>query len=202
MSWSNRIVGHANIPPEDILAHPLNNKIHPTNQQKIMSEVLDTIGWVDTVMISNSGRLLDGHMRVILALRNHEPTVPVSYVDVTEAEENLIVSIHDYIASYAIIEPVNTESLLEELIDKNNGLFMGPGPNINKMLEDIENSLEANNRLNPGPQKPTEAEKTERYRTIRLKVNTGLYDRFRAWWSNLPGDNDNTKLEQFLTQRE
>ena len=84
-AWKNRIVSTSEVDPESLLAHAFNWSIHPQKQQEALEQVLGDIGWVGAIMISeNSGQIIDGHARVRVALRNHQPTVPVFYVDLTE----------------------------------------------------------------------------------------------------------------------
>lgn len=89
LRWDNKILSVGEDTPENLLAHPLNFKIHSGIQQDAMRGVLDEIGWIDTVRVNrNSGLMVDGHMRVILAMREApDQPIPVMYLDLTEEEE-------------------------------------------------------------------------------------------------------------------
>ena len=50
--WRNRIIGVGEIDPEQILANPLNFRIHPKNQQDALLGVLDEVGWVQDVIVN------------------------------------------------------------------------------------------------------------------------------------------------------
>src|SRR4051794_27570297 len=95
-TWTNRIVGHDDVPPDQLLANDRNWRRHPAVQQNALTGVLSDVGWVQSV-ISNTrtGKLIDGHLRVELALRNNEPTVPVTYVDLSPEDEALVLATLD-----------------------------------------------------------------------------------------------------------
>jgi hypothetical protein len=63
--------------------------------------VLEQVGWAGSVMVNkNSGTIVDGHLRTVLAMRAGEP-VPVDYVDLTEDEERLMLAMYDTITGMA-----------------------------------------------------------------------------------------------------
>jgi len=111
--WNNKIVGHAHIDPESLLAHPGNFRIHPSNQQKALEGSIGKLGFIRSVTVSQrTGTVIDGHLRVILALRNQEPTIPVEYVDLTPEEENEALLLLDPISSLANTDREKMEELL------------------------------------------------------------------------------------------
>jgi ParB-like chromosome segregation protein Spo0J len=78
--------------------------------------VLDDLGWIQQVVVNQqSGHLIDGHLRVSLALRNNEPTVPVLYVDLDEREEALALATLDPIAAMAVAAKDSLDALLREV---------------------------------------------------------------------------------------
>ena len=80
--WRNRILGQAEVDPSTLVANPANWRAHPKEQQAGLSAALADVGWVGTVMVNRTtGHIVDGHARVELALANHEPAVPVLYVE-------------------------------------------------------------------------------------------------------------------------
>lgn len=102
MSYANRIVGHGTEHPEDIRANPRNWRLHPNNQRAALRASLSGIGWVQQVIINRqTGLLVDGHARVEEALRAGEDSVPVVYVDLSEAEERKALAMIDPIGSLA-----------------------------------------------------------------------------------------------------
>src|SRR5690349_1914024 len=59
IAWRNRIAGHADVPPDQLLANPANWRTHPREQQR-----------------SLDGHVVGGHLRVELAIsRNEQPLV-------------------------------------------------------------------------------------------------------------------------------
>ena len=101
--WVSRIVGHADVDPHTLVEHPQNPKVHPPEQDAVVDGSLRTLGWVKSVQVNRrSGRVVDGHERVTLALRHGEATVPVEYVELTEAEEALALLTLDQSAALAL----------------------------------------------------------------------------------------------------
>ena len=77
--------------PDQLLANPANWRIHPVPQQELLKNVLAEVGWIDDVIVNQTtGRIIDGHLRVMLAMRHDERSIPVKYVELTEAEERII----------------------------------------------------------------------------------------------------------------
>lgn len=100
--WTNRIVGYGQEAPDQLLANPNNVRIHPLRQQQAMGEVLAEVGVVQNVIVNQrTGFVVDGHMRVQLALSAGQPWVPVTYVDLDEDEELLVLHTFDPLASLA-----------------------------------------------------------------------------------------------------
>jgi hypothetical protein len=74
-----------------------------------LSSVLDQIGWVQDVIVNQAtGYVLDGHLRVALAISREELEVPVSYVELTDAEEDLVLAGLDPLSGMA---ETNTDAL-------------------------------------------------------------------------------------------
>jgi hypothetical protein len=103
--WKIRIVGHGEEDPTDLLANPRNWRIHPKVQQDALEGVLDDVGWVDEIIVNQrTGFVVDGHLRVSLAISNEMPAVPVKYVDLTEEEEMAVLATLDPIAAMAVTD--------------------------------------------------------------------------------------------------
>lgn len=118
----NRIVGEGNESPEQLLANPKNWRIHPSHQRSALLKVLDTVGWVDQVIVNQTtGHLIDGHLRVSVAMERNEKTVPVLYVSLTEQEEEIVLATLDPIGSLAVADSELLDSLLAE-VRKNENL--------------------------------------------------------------------------------
>ena len=102
MRYRNRIVGLTQDDPEDLLAHPMNARMHPGTQRNALRGVLGDIGWIAAVIVNDvTGHVIDGHARVEEAISNHEATVPVLHVELTEEEELEMLALFDPIAAMA-----------------------------------------------------------------------------------------------------
>jgi hypothetical protein len=75
-AWQNRIVGHADVAPADLVPNPRNWRTHPADQQRALGGALSEVGWVAEVLVNRTtGNVVDGHLRIELALARQEPTV-------------------------------------------------------------------------------------------------------------------------------
>ena len=123
MTLRNRIVGYGEVDPADLLANPRNHRIHPKAQQDALAGSLEEVGWVRDILVNRaSGFVIDGHARVVLALRRGERSVPVSYVDLTPKEEALVLASLDYITGMAAIDNEQLDALLREVSTGNAAL--------------------------------------------------------------------------------
>lgn len=66
-------------------------------------------------MNERTGRLVDGHLRVSLALARGQKTVPVTWVDLDEAEESLILATMDPLAGLAETDGAILDALLHQV---------------------------------------------------------------------------------------
>jgi hypothetical protein len=113
MSWQNRIVGYGEEAPDQLLANPLNWRTHPKKQQDALSGVLNEVGLVQNVIVNRTtGHMIDGHARVLLAMREEQPSVPITYVDLTEAEEAKVLAVLDPIGGLAGMDDERLDELL------------------------------------------------------------------------------------------
>lgn len=114
-AWQNRIVGQGEEAPDQLLANPRNWRIHPKAQQEALGSVLDSVGWVQNIIVNRqTGYVIDGHARVALAISRQEPSVPVVYVDLAPEEEALVLASLDPLSAMAVTDQ---EMLAELLID-------------------------------------------------------------------------------------
>jgi len=115
-AWRNRIVGVGEEDPEQLCANPANWRIHPKAQQEALEGVLDEVGWVQQIVVNQrSGVVIDGHLRVSLAMRRKEPLVPVLYVDLDEREEALILATLDPLSAMAVADKGKLDELLRDV---------------------------------------------------------------------------------------
>lgn len=111
--WRNRIIGEGVERPDQLLANPSNWRIHPKHQQDALSAVLDNVGWVQRVIVNRTtGHIVDGHLRVSLAISRNEAEVPVVYVDLTEDEELTVLATIDPLSAMAATDSAKLAELL------------------------------------------------------------------------------------------
>lgn len=114
--WQNRIVGYDNVAPDQLLANPANYRLHPKRQQDALTGSLNELGWLQDIIVNRTTQhVLDGHLRVQLALRKGEATVPVKYVELSEAEEKLAIAVFDPITYMAETDAAILDELLQEI---------------------------------------------------------------------------------------
>jgi hypothetical protein len=124
--WQNKIVGYDEVDPESLLAHDSNWRIHPAHQQEALKGALSEIGWIQDIIVNkrtspewgadqNVETVLDGHLRVTLALRHDQPKVPIKYVDLTPQQEALALATFDPISATAAADREKLGALLQNV---------------------------------------------------------------------------------------
>lgn len=122
-TWRNRIVGHADVDPADLLANPRNFRRHPKPQQDALSGAIGEIGFIDPVIVQQgTDMVIDGHLRVEMAMRQGVSTIPVQYVDLTDAEANLALATIDPISAMAYHDQDQLDALLADLSPESDAL--------------------------------------------------------------------------------
>lgn len=115
-SWKNRIVEYADVSPDQLLANPKNFRRHPGPQQNALQGMIDEVGYLDPVLCQKStGMVIDGHLRVELAMRANQSTLPVAYVDLTDAEADLALATYDPIGALAYADTEQLKALLDDV---------------------------------------------------------------------------------------
>jgi DNA modification methylase len=111
--WVNRIVGHGEEAPSELIPNPENWRLHGAAQQSALADVLAEVGLVQSVIVNKTtGHLIDGHLRVELAKESAQPSVPVVYVELSEEEERVILASLDPIAAMAGADKTQLAELL------------------------------------------------------------------------------------------
>ena len=114
MAWENRITRSGMENPKNLVSNPKNWRKHPKIQADAMLGVLEDIGWIQDIIVNErTGKLVDGHLRVEIALKNGEPEVPVKYVDLSEEEEEKALITFDPITAMAEADKELLNSLVE-----------------------------------------------------------------------------------------
>lgn len=110
------IVGYALVPPDQLLAHPLNARRHPNAQRDALRASLRSLGWIAPVVVNRTtGHVLDGHARVEEALSADVPAVPVVEVELTPEQEALALATFDSITAMAAYDRESLDLLLREV---------------------------------------------------------------------------------------
>jgi site-specific DNA-methyltransferase (adenine-specific) len=101
--WEMKVVGHALVDPRTLTAHPDNPKTHPVEQDVVVEASLRELGWLKSIVVNTTtGRVLDGHERLALALRRGMREVPVEYVALAAADEGKALMLLDATAALAV----------------------------------------------------------------------------------------------------
>lgn len=131
--WANRIVGSGETAPGDLLANPYNWRIHAGYQKQAMDRVLRSIGMIQGVIVNTTtGHVIDGHMRIMLALEVDQPTIPITYVTLTADEEREAILYYHQVGSYAGIDRGVLRQALTEAGD------LSGDPIIARMVSDLD----------------------------------------------------------------
>lgn len=114
--FTNRIIGRAWIDPATLIPHPLNVWAHPPLQQAATREGLDELGWLDRIIVNvQTSHILNGHLRVQLAIEAGAALVPIVQVDVEPDDEATVIATFDRLGQLAVNDPAPTIDLLADL---------------------------------------------------------------------------------------
>ena len=184
-AWRNRIVGEAEVDPRELMANPLNWRIHPQQQRFALADLLDEVGWVDQIIVNKpTGLVVDGHLRVDLAIERGEATVPVIYVELTVEEEKKVLAAFDAITDLAVPNAENLRLLVED-IEVSGDVLRG-------VIDDlVQASVET------PPVQIAAPEKEDFWPRIMIQVPPDLYSEFRETFESLDGQ-DHEKLAALL----
>lgn len=102
--------------PRTLIPHPKNFRRHPAAQLEAIDELLSSIGWVQGLVVNEkTGYMIDGHARRERAIQRGEPAVPVTFVALEPAEEELLLATFDQVARMATADRDRAAALLEAL---------------------------------------------------------------------------------------
>ena len=87
-TWASRISSQGVANPRELLAHPANWRRHSDEQKARFRELVSAVGFVRRVLVSERTKLIvNGHMRVEVAVEDEVEAVPVAWLDLTRSEE-------------------------------------------------------------------------------------------------------------------
>ena len=114
--WQNKITGYGTEAPEQLLANPWNHRRHDGYQSDIMIGALEELGWLQDVIVNTrTGHVVDGHLRVTVAMRTGQKRIPVKYVELSAEEEQLVLATLDQTTALAVASPQAFEELVERI---------------------------------------------------------------------------------------
>ncbi len=146
--WHNRIVGHGEESPDQLAANLKNWRIHPEQQQKVLEGSIKDVGYIRSVTVNKrSGYVLDGHLRVSLAISSGQSSIPVEYVDLSEEEEAEALATIDPIAGMAVADHEQLGALMADIHHADEAVmgFLGEMyeiPNFEPVPEDEQGRLD------------------------------------------------------------
>jgi DNA modification methylase len=132
--WRNRIVGYGSENPSQLLANEKNWRIHPRAQQLALSGILQEIGIVQNVIVNlrkgdewpddkrNISTVVDGHARIGIAISEQQPSIPITYVDLSPSEEDEILGTFDPISAMAGADADILKGLLGDISSQDEAL--------------------------------------------------------------------------------
>lgn len=141
-AWRSRIVRRAMVPPKSLISHPRNWRLHPEVQATALASAMEGLGWLRDIIVSNTtGHIIDGHLRLKLALEQDLPGVPVAYVDLSPEEEHLALATFDPLGALSVVD----QSRLDELLARAQGRLPEvadvEGSGINEGLTPVERKV-------------------------------------------------------------
>jgi len=153
--WRNRITRYGEEDPTKLVANEKNWRKHPRAQHDALSGALRKVGVVQNVIVNErSGRMVDGHLRVEMAVASGQPTVPITFVDLSDDEERLILATIDPVTGLAGTDKGLLASLITDLRLSDLGMDLGGG--LNDLLASLipEPAREGEDDVPPVPTDP------------------------------------------------
>jgi hypothetical protein len=118
----SRIVRHELQNPLQLIPHPLHftPRLPGDPARVALTEVIKRIGFQSPVIVnSDTGYLLDGHTRRLIALELGIVQIPVCVVTVTPEEEKILLAVFDHTRDMAITDKDMLHDLCTSLIPLN-----------------------------------------------------------------------------------
>lgn len=159
--WQSKIVGHAKVRADQLLANPRNHRRHPQKQREVVAASIEELGFCKSVIVNQqTGHIVDGHERVMQALGAGDGTlVDVEYVDLSEEDERKLLLILDASSELAEVDAADVASLMDDcnwqsvelakFCDEAFGDMLDK-PEITPEADDAPTIAESPTRCNPG----------------------------------------------------
>lgn len=168
--WKNRIIESGAVDPQELAKgyNPDNWRHHPQIQRDALEDALDSIGVLQPVLFNRlSGKVIDGHLRIELAILKGQPLIPVNYVELTDDEEALALATLDAITEQA--EPIPDK--LAALLERTRGMT-ADRPGLGAMLQALKAKAGINGNGSAPPEQPPMVDRAEELQA-KWKVNPG-----------------------------
>ena len=115
MTVRDRIREFRRVPASSLRPNPRNWRKHPSKQKRILSNVLEQIGFADALLVRECDdgvlELIDGHLRLETT---PDQELPVLVLDVDEREANQLLLSHDPLTALAETDVAQLNDLLAE----------------------------------------------------------------------------------------
>lgn len=167
LAWRNRILRYETVSPETLQPHLMNWRLHPKRQEEALAGALSQVGWVQTIMLNQrTGNMIDGHLRVKLALRRREPEVPIIIVDLSEIEERMVLATLDPIAGMAGTDNERLKALLAEIETTD--------ASVQSMFDQMAEEAGVEKKSNLLPKDKDHSEQAEEAKKLEISWETAL----------------------------
>ncbi len=111
--WRNRIVESKSLPPKSLKKNPGNWRKHPQVQREQLEKIMAEVGVVRRVLVNKTtGHIVDGHLRVELALARGDESIEVDVVELSPEEEATVLASLDTLALIATPDRKALDQLL------------------------------------------------------------------------------------------
>jgi DNA modification methylase len=129
--WRSRIVGYGEESPDQLLANPFNFRVHNALQEKALGGLLREVGIVQNILVNQTtGHMIDGHLRTAMAITNSQSKIPVTYVELTEEEEKLVLATFDPLSAMAGQDEGIFKSIVDGMDDAFRELVVATGADV------------------------------------------------------------------------
>ena len=130
------------VDPQSLDENPMNWRKHPNRQKNAIGASIKANGWADTLLFNETtGRLIDGHARRAVAIRDGIDSVPVLVGSWTEEQEKHLLATLDPMAAMAETDAEALTSLTD-MIREDEEAFASLGEKDQEILETVNDELD------------------------------------------------------------
>ena len=142
IDWASRVVRLAKMCPDELTPNPLNWRDHPKAQVDAMVAALQEIGSTSPVVYNlDTGHLIDGHLRVAIAVNYRIPLIDVLQVSLPEYLEAEAVQTHDLITALADADSDKLIALAKQLSWQTDELALLFAPMLERAMAEIDRGM-------------------------------------------------------------